>query len=329
MKEATYYEQHAAGLQCRLCPKRCVIDEGKTGFCRVRKNIGGRLYAQNYAACTSMALDPIEKKPLYHFYPGSVILSLGTWGCNFSCRFCQNWQIAQGSPEFRELVPEEAAKLALAYQPQGNVGIAYTYSEPSVWFEYVLDTAKEIHKLGLKNVLVTNGFLAQQPLAELLPHIDGMNIDVKAFTEEYYKQQCAGSLDAVKETVKLAAAHCHVELTTLLVPGLNDREEELRALAEWVASLSRDIPLHLSRYFPNYQMDKPPTSIKTMALAYNTARNYLNYVYMGNLGGEGTQTFCPGCGNCIVDRQQQTMHMTENKKCVYCGYPIAIYGEAN
>lgn len=326
MREALYYTQQDSNLICQLCPKGCTIGEGKTGFCRVRTNIGGKLYAKNYAACSSYALDPIEKKPLYHFYPGSSILSLGTWGCNFACQFCQNWQIAQDNPETIELLPEAAVTLALD-QGNNNVGIAFTYSEPSVWYEYILDTVKLSRKAGLKNVLVTNGFINEKPLAELLPYIDAMNIDIKAFNDNYYQKVCAGSLQDVKKTVKQSAEACHVEITTLLVPGLNDDEQELIALADWIADLNRDIPLHFSRYFPNYKMQEPPTPVETMQMAYRISNERLNYVYLGNMGGAEHNTFCPKCDKMVVDRVRWQSDLTPDKKCPQCGSLIAIVGD--
>ena len=282
MREALYYSKHEKGLLCSLCPKNCLIKDQETGFCRTRRNVGGTLYAANYGACTSYALDPIEKKPLYHFYPGSYILSIGTWGCNFSCQFCQNWQIAQAEAEFQELSPEDVVEAAKEAGPR-NIGIAYTYSEPAVWYEFVFDTARLARGAGLKNVLVTNGYISHEPLAELLPYIDAMNIDVKAFNEDFYHKICAGSLAEVKGTVEQAARHCHVEITTLLVPGLNDDPEEIEALSAWLASISPAIPLHLSRYFPRYKLDIPPTPLATMEKARDAARHHLQYVYLGNV----------------------------------------------
>lgn len=325
MREALYYKPGEAGVICTLCPKGCRIGEGRTGFCRVRKNIGGRLYAQNYAACSSYALDPIEKKPLYHFYPGSSILSLGTWGCNFACQFCQNWEIAQADPHTIELQPDKAVRLAREQGP-ANIGIAFTYSEPSVWYEYILDTAQAGSKAGLKNVLVTNGFINPEPLAELLPHIDAMNIDVKAYNNEYYHKVCAGDLEDVKRTVELAARHCHVEITTLLVPELNDGPEEIAGLAAWLASVHKDMPLHLSRYFPNYKMKMPPTPLAVMEQAYETAKKYLSYVYLGNMGGHGVNTHCPACGQLVLDRMAGRNYLSDEKKCPRCGKAIAIVG---
>lgn len=327
MQEAMYYQPHEKGILCSLCPKGCIIAEGQTGLCRVRRNIGNRLYTQNYAACSSYALDPIEKKPLYHFYPGSLILSLGTWGCNFSCSFCQNWQIAQELPKTTNLLPEQAVELAKQQEEQGNIGIAYTYSEPSVWYEYVLDTAKEIKRAGMKNVLVTNGFINKQPLLEILPYIDALNIDIKAFTNEFYHKICAGNLDTVKETVALAASFCHVEITTLLVPGLNDDQQEIAKLAIWLSTINVDIPLHFSRYFPNYKMKTAPTPKSTMNMAQEIAEQHLNYVYLGNMEGQGANTYCPKCEKLVIDRNRWCSMMVDKNKCSQCGSVINIIGD--
>jgi pyruvate formate lyase activating enzyme len=328
MREALYYEPHRRGVVCRLCPKECIIGEGLTGFCRVRRNTGGKLYSQNYGACSSYALDPIEKKPLYHFYPGSHILSLGTWGCNFSCQFCQNWQIAQKSPQTTALAPEKAVEMATGVGER-NIGLAYTYSEPGVWYEYVLDTAKIAREQGLKNVLVTNGFINPRPLAQLLPYIDAFNIDVKAFNDRYYREVCSGRLADVRRTVETVAGSAHVEVTCLVVPGVNDSTAELAAMAKWLAGLNKDIPLHFTRYFPNYKMTAPPTPVATLAEACDTARRHLNYVYLGNVGAEGVNTHCPTCDQLVIDRLRRCSNLAENKKCPRCGGGIAIVGEVN
>lgn len=319
MHEAHYYEDAGQGVTCLLCPKTCRIAEGGTGFCRTRQNSGGKLYALNYAACSSCALDPIEKKPLYHFYPGKQILSLGTWGCNFSCQFCQNWRIAQEQPETKTLSPHEAVGMAEQAGP-GNIGLAFTYSEPGVWYEYVLDTARLAHEKGLKNVLVTNGFINSQPLVKLLPYIDAMNIDVKAFSDEYYQQVCAGRLNNVKHTVELASLYCHVEVTTLLVPGLNDADDEIKALAEWLTGVDSTIPLHFSRYFPNYRLCTPPTPLATLENAYKIACEYLDYVYLGNAGGRFSNTYCPACSTLLIDRTYSVInYLTTGGTCPGCG----------
>lgn len=327
MHEALYYRPHGQEVICELCPQNCLISEGGTGFCRVRRNNGGTLYNENYGRCSAYALDPIEKKPLYHFFPGSMILSVGTWGCNFTCQFCQNWQIAQDTPQTDWLPPEKAV-MAARESGAGNVGIAYTYSEPSVWFEYILDTAPAIRQSGMKNVLVTNGFINPAPLRQLLPYIDAMNIDVKAFNEDFYQRLCAGRLQDVKNTVELAAQWCHVEITTLVIPGLNDNSRELDDLAKWLAGISKSLPLHFSRYFPNYKLKIPATPLATMEEAYKTARQHLDYVYLGNVtGSDGSNTYCPVCSQLVIDRIHRRSQLTAQKKCPRCGSKIVITGE--
>jgi len=237
-KEVFYYEKGDDGRTfCKVCPRLCNIKPGHRGFCRVRENRDGALYATNYGQCTAYGMDPIEKKPLYHFYPGSYILSLGTVGCNLRCGFCQNWEIAHGDPKAVYMSPEQAVRAALSSREEGvpSVGLAYTYSEPFMWYEYVYDTSKLAREKGLKNVLVTNGYVNEEPLKEILPFIDAMNIDVKGFTDKYYRDTCAGRLDPVIRTVEIASGKCHVEITTLLVPGLNDSPEEIAELAKWLA----------------------------------------------------------------------------------------------
>ncbi len=285
MKQAMFYEKlEEDKVQCHLCPHGCILSPEGVGACRARKNAGGELYSLNYARVASVALDPIEKKPLYHFHPGARILSAGTFGCNFKCGFCQNWTIAHRDAKTALLEPADLAALAEEYKTQGNIGVAYTYNEPSIWYEYVLDTASLVKEKGMVNVLVTNGYICSEPLAKLLPFIDAMNIDVKAFTEAFYKRICSGSLEAVQKTVEAAAGRCHVEVTTLVIPGLNDSPEEIAGLAKWLSSVSPEIVLHLSRFFPNYNMtDIPPTPVSVLEEARVAATGYLKHVYLGNI----------------------------------------------
>ena len=271
---------------CTICPRRCNLSEGQTGFCRTRKCEAGIVRPIGYGKITSMALDPIEKKPLYHFYPNSKILSVGSFGCNLRCPFCQNHQISMAGIEnipFKEISPQELASMALALKntPQGNLGVAFTYNEPLIGFEFVYDTAKLLKENGLKVVLVTNGFVNQAPLEKLLPFVDAMNIDLKGFTQEYY-DYVGGKLDDVLQTIKTAYRVCHIELTTLVVPGKNDNEDKIEAQAEWIASLSDQIPLHLSRYFPCYQSTIPATPIEKVHALCQLAGKYLKHVYAGN-----------------------------------------------
>lgn len=318
MQEAAFYRTEGETLQCGLCPHRCRIGPGKRGFCRTRENRDGRLYALNYGQCSSRAIDPVEKKPLYHFYPGRKIFSVGTWGCNLGCQFCQNWQISQAQPGILQCVPQDVVAWAQAAGTE-NIGVAYTYSEPSVWFEFIRDTAPLVQQAGLKNVLVTNGYIEAEPLAELLPHVDALNIDVKTFRDTTYRRLCAGTLAPVLRTVETAAAQCHVEVTTLVVTGENDSEAEMEDIARWLAGVSPDIPLHISRYFPNYHFTAPPTPIETLERLYAVARRHLRFVYLGNLPGPQNNTYCPTCGIVTVDRQHGRTALDEDCRCISCG----------
>jgi len=324
MREALYYEEKDDGrVKCNLCPHNCLIKEGSVGFCDVRKNEKGKLYTLNYARISSWGMDPIEKKPLYHFYPGSYIFSVGSIGCNFECRFCQNWQIAQCTDvTTMHIMPDELVKQAL--RKHGNIGIAFTYSEPLVWYEYVLETARLAKEKELKTAVITNGFINKEPLERLLPYVDAMNIDVKAYTNSFYRKHTKGRLDPVLETVELASKHCHVEVTNLIIPGLNDAEEETESLADWLAGINPDIPLHITRYFPNYKLNTPPTPLKTLEKAREIASQKLNYVYIGNVLG-GSTTFCPGCGKPLVKRNGYVWDGgLHGRRCRNCGEKINI-----
>lgn len=277
-------------MKCEVCFRHCELEEGQTGFCRARRCSGGRIRPLNYGKLTALALDPIEKKPLRRFFPGSMILSCGSYGCNLACDFCQNYEISmaeEGSVQTETYMPERLAELAEALVPQGNIGIAFTYNEPLVGYEYVRDTARLAREKGLKTVLVTNGTAEIPVLEEILPFIDAMNIDLKGFTEEYYSKNCKGSLKQVKRFTERACRDCHVELTTLIVPSENDSEEEMEQEAAWIASLNggsgKEIPLHVTRFFPRYHMtDFSPTPVEIVYRLAETARKKLKYVYTGN-----------------------------------------------
>ncbi|MGE5329596.1 MAG: AmmeMemoRadiSam system radical SAM enzyme [Deltaproteobacteria bacterium] len=284
MKEAMYWTSDKGKVKCNLCPHNCSIDEGNIGICRVRRNLENKLYSLNYGKISSIALDPIEKKPLSLFFPGKNILSVGTTGCNLKCSFCQNWSIAHADPDTINVLPEQLVEEAIKLKKDGNIGIAFTYNEPSIWFEFVYETVKLSKQEGLKNVLVTNGFISIKPLEDILPYIDAMNIDVKAFNDDYYKDICKGRLEDIKKTVEFANEKCHVEVTTLIVPELNDNLNEIEQLASWLSSINPEIPIHFSRYFPNYKMkDKQPTPRETLEKAKKIAEGYLKYVYIGNI----------------------------------------------
>ncbi len=271
-------------VTCELCFHRCRLDEGQTGACRARANRNGTVVSLNYGRLTALALDPIEKKPLRRFHPGSLILSAGSFGCNLHCPFCQNAGIAAAGTEAftRDFTPGQLVQEALRLRDKGSIGVAYTYNEPLVGYEYVRDCAELVHQAGLVNVLVTNGTIAEKPWRELLPLLDAVNIDLKGFTQSWYRR-LGGDLETVRRSITLAAERCHVEVTTLVVPGENDSEEEMRALSVWLASVSPDIPLHVSRFFPRHRMaDRPATPADTVCRLADLAREQLRYVYTGN-----------------------------------------------
>lgn len=269
---------------CELCFHRCQLNEGQTGACRARANRDGVIVPLNYGRITALALDPIEKKPLRRFHPGSPILSVGSFGCNLHCPFCQNAGIAAAGAQTatRDCSPEQLVQLALALRNKGNIGVAYTYNEPLVGYEYLRDCATLVRQAGMVNVLVTNGTIAEAPWRALLPLLDAVNIDLKGFAGSWY-QRLGGDLDIVKRSILLAAGQCHLEVTTLVVPEENDSETEMRALSAWLASVSPDIPLHISRFFPRHLMqDRPPTPVSTIYHLAEVAREQLRYVYTGN-----------------------------------------------
>ncbi|HHY64965.1 MAG TPA: AmmeMemoRadiSam system radical SAM enzyme [Clostridiaceae bacterium] len=283
--KAQFFEKLGNGVvHCRLCPHNCHIKPDKKGICGVRANNGGELYAESYGQISSLALDPIEKKPLYRFFPGSYILSVGSYGCNFSCPFCQNFGISMQKPGTVFISPENLVYKAFSLKQEGNIGLAYTYNEPFINFEYVFDCCRLIRDRSMKNVLVTNGYVQKEPLMEILPYIDAMNIDLKSFSQDFYKKTCNGNVELVKQTIEIASAACHVEVTCLVIPGLNDSPEEMDKMSQWLSSLSPDIPLHITRFFPRYKMlDRSPTPRAVLENLVSVARKYLNFVYAGNI----------------------------------------------
>lgn len=272
-------------LRCELCFHHCALEEGQTGFCRARGRRGGEIVPLNYGKITSMALDPIEKKPLSRFHPGSQILSVASFGCNMRCPFCQNHHISmagEGEQETVTLYPESLAEQAAALVHRGNIGAAYTYNEPLIGYEYIWDCAGAVRQRGLYNVLVTNGTIEAAPWRALLERIDAVNIDLKGFTPGWY-QKLGGDLETAKRSIEIAAECCHVEITTLLVTGENDGEEEIRALSKWLSGIDREIPLHLTRFIPRYKMrELPPTPLGRLYRLVEIAGEYLDYVYPGN-----------------------------------------------
>ncbi|WP_310441383.1 AmmeMemoRadiSam system radical SAM enzyme [Sulfurimonas sp.] len=321
-------------ILCQACAHACKLDEGEYGICGVRRVEGGELKLLVYGLAAAVNIDPIEKKPMFNFLPSSRAFSFGTVGCNFSCKFCQNFDISQYPKEHahrivgRELSPEKIVELALE---NGCESIAYTYNEPIVFFEYTYDTAKIAHEKGLKNIYVTSGYETRKAIDLLAPYIDGMNIDIKGFTEEFYKEICGARLKPVLEAVKYAHEKgIWVEITTLLIPGKNDSDEEIRGIAKFIAEVDKSMPWHLSAFHPMYKMlDVPRTPESTLLRAYKIGvEEGLKYVYIGNVDNEDYEsTYCPNCKKRVIDRsgnigQFVTNELDKNGICPYCSYKL-------
>ncbi|GIM29573.1 AmmeMemoRadiSam system radical SAM enzyme [Clostridium polyendosporum] len=325
-KEALFYKKKENGtLGCKLCPHTCVIQPGGMGLCGVRQNKEGMLYTLNYGEVTSIALDPIEKKPLYHFYPGKNILSIGSFGCNFKCSFCQNYSISQYKPKSEYLEIEKL--VSIINETENNIGVAFTYNEPSIWYEYIFEASKTIKERNKKTkvVIITNGYISEEPLLELLPFVDAMNIDLKGWNESYYSKVCNGKRDFVLNTINKASEYCHVEITTLLVEGENTSLQEIEEISKFLSSININIPLHLSRYYPNYKMTNEPTSIDFILNAEKLAKKHLNYVYVGNVQGIDNSTYCHQCKEKVIDRTGYVVRNTlKNSNCPNCGERLPI-----
>jgi pyruvate formate lyase activating enzyme len=318
-------------IQCDLCPRDCKLGDGQRGMCFVRQRVGDRMVLTTYGRSSGFCIDPIEKKPLNHFYPGSSVLSFGTAGCNLACKFCQNWDISK-SREMDRLVDQASPEgIARAAQEAGADSVAFTYNDPTIFTEYAMDTADACHALGIKTVAVTAGYIYAEPRRELYAKIDAANVDLKAFTEEFYKKVTASALEPVKDTLRYLVKETSVwtEITTLLIPGLNDSDAELTQLAEFVAGdLGLDVPLHFSAFHPDYRMmDIPPTPVETLRRARRIAmRAGLRYVYTGNVHDrEGDTTTCPSCKTAVIERDwYQILGSNLNRgRCGSCGAAIA------
>jgi pyruvate formate lyase activating enzyme len=334
MKNALFYEKLGDGIvRCKLCPHLCIIKEGTRGTCRVRKNKGGDLYTEIFEKVSSYGVDPIEKKPLYHFYPGTEILSIGAIGCNLRCSFCQNYRISQISPDdfenFKLFTAEEIINKALSINK--NIGIAFTYNEPGTFFEYMVEISKLAIENNLKTVMVTNGYINREPLDQLLPLIDAFNIDLKAFSEGFYKDITKAKLAPVKNSIKrVADSGNHLEITNLVIPGLNDDYEEFEEMVKWIAEeIGKNTPFHISRYFPYFQKNIEATPVNTLLELYEISIKYLNYVYLGNVTDyDRGSTYCPSCNTAVITRQSYyTKLVALNKKgdCTNCGHHIIDY----
>jgi pyruvate formate lyase activating enzyme len=337
VREAYFYRKLGNNVvQCTICPRKCVIKPGGRGFCNTRENRDGKLYSLIYGRVSAMAVDPIEKKPLFHFWPGSPTFSISSVGCSFKCPWCQNWHLSQ--PEnindvYTEYVsPEDVVMHA---KSRGCPSISITYNEPIIWLEYDVDVAKIAKSEGLKVIFVTNGYISIDALSEVAKYIDAANVDVKGFTEDFYRKYCQADLKGVLEaTAEMKKRGIHVETTTLLIPGLNDSAEELENLCRWhLDTLGPETPIHFSRFFPHFKLTHlPPTPIKTLVKAREIALSKgLKYVYVGNIPGhEGENTYCPNCKKPVIERvgfEVVGWRLNEEMQCLNCGEKIPIIGK--
>ncbi|RKZ02383.1 MAG: AmmeMemoRadiSam system radical SAM enzyme [Candidatus Hydrothermota bacterium] len=329
MKEAMFYTKLGDGkVRCELCRHRCILRDGQIGICKVRKNIGGKLYTLVYGKPIAVHIDPIEKKPLFHFLPGARAFSIATVGCNFRCKFCQNWDISQPTQiEGYDLPPETAVELAEQHNCEV---IAYTYTEPTVFYEYAYDMAKLAHERGIKNVFVTNGYITRDALEAISPYLDGANVDLKGMNREFYSRYIGARLSELLDSIKVfKELGIWLEVTTLVVPGYNDREDELRAVADFIKNeLGEDTPWHVSRFYPHYKMRfVPPTPLETLLRARDIGYEVgLKYIYVGNVPGESEDTVCPNCHRKLIRRWGFSVmenKITSDGKCPYCGTKIA------
>lgn len=338
LHEARWWETLPDGrIHCYLCPRHCRIGEGQAGFCFIRKNVGGVLYNLGYAQPAALQIDPIEKKPLNHFMPGARILSMGTAGCNMGCFFCQNWDISKSKSDqvhSVHMTPRDVVETAIEHRCPA---LAFTYNEPTIWAEYVIDIARAAHAAGLKTVMVTNGYITREALSDVYQHIDAANVDLKAFTESFYGKTTLTHLQPVLDTLKTLRHETGVwfEITNLMIPGLNDAADETRALCGWVLeNLGDDVPLHFTAFHPDFKLrDRPPTPPETLHQARRIAMDMgLKFVYEGNIYSEGANTICPGCKRAVVKRwwhKVSGLRITPEGLCEFCGARIPGYFKRN
>jgi pyruvate formate lyase activating enzyme len=331
-REASFWKKiEKEKVQCNLCSHKCKINKDKLGICGVRKNENGKLYTMIYGSASSLAADPIEKKPLYHFHPGTTAFSLGTVGCNFKCIHCQNYSISTADSNFsylREITPEDSVKLAKSYNCEG---ISYTYNEPTIWHEFCFDSAKIAKKAGLYTCYVTNGYIEEDPLREISTVLDAMNVDVKAFNDDFYKKVCKARLEPVLKTCELAKElGIHIELTYLVIPGYNDSIKEVKSFCSWVVDkLGNNTPIHFSRFHPDHNMlDVPVTPMEVLLGIYNLAKEVgVLFPYLGNvIHGDYENTVCPNCGSVCIERKGYSINLEgiKENKCKSCNKPLTI-----
>lgn len=314
-------------VQCTICPRNCKLAEGQKGFCQIRQNIQGNVVLTSYGYNTGLSVDPIEKKPLYHFYPGSKVLSFGTLGCNMGCQFCQNWHISKSKEDPKKLNFTEPEKIAVLAQKLGCKSVAFTYNDPIIFFEYAIDTAKICHETGIKTVAVTAGYISPEPRKEFFSHMDAVNVDLKGFSEDFYKKNCLAKLGPILETIKYIKneTKCWMELTTLLIEGENDSNEELEKECAWIVeNLGPEVPLHFSAFHPAYKfLDKRPTRLVTLLRAYGIAKKAgIKYIYTGNMVDiETSTTYCHACTKAIIKRDGFSVleNNMEKDQCKFCG----------
>jgi len=328
MQEALFYKKLSDGkVKCELCPWNCTLNPNQVGNCKVRLNNNGKLVTEVYNKVGALGIDPIEKKPLYHFYPGTNILSIGEVGCNLHCKFCQNHQISQCEASqfsgFHNITSEQIVNEAL--KTWNNIGIAYTYNEPFTFYEFLLETAELAKSKGLKNIVVSNGYINKEPLKKLIPFIDAFNIDLKAFSEEFYQKQTKGKLQPVLECLKLISkSGVHLEITNLIIPGLNDDPIEFEQMVCWIATeLGKETPLHLSRYYPQYKLDILPTPIETLNTLHSIAKQKLKNVFLGNVSNDAkSSSYCSNCNSVLIQRNRfntEFENLAPDGTCKKCG----------